>query len=252
MGTEPEIKLDIESVEPEAPDYSEVEIEAMEHGWNPEGVEGKRNLSAEEFMDRKPLYDEIHSTKKQIKRLQEGMDLLKAHHERVAELERAKALDYLKNQKKIALENEDFDAVLDIDDKIAEQKAAPNAAAPASNSAFEEWVEENTWYNQDSELKEYADMIGNGYAASHPKKPLTDIYEYVSKEVKSRFPEKFGNTARHAPSPVEGGSKRRTTSRKLSARDLPEDDYRIMKTIVRAGGITEEQYLKEYAELNSQ
>ena len=232
-------------------EYTEIEVEAMEHGWNPEGVEGKRNLSAEEFMDRKPLYDEIHSTKKQIKRLQEGMDALKAHHEKVAELERAKALDYLKNQKKIALENEDFDAVLDIDDKIAEQKAV-TAAAPASNSVFEAWVEDNGWYNQDSELKEYADMIGNGYAASHPKKPLTDIYEYVSKEVKSRFPEKFGNTARSAPSPVEGGSKRRTTSRKLSARDLPEDDYRIMKTIVRAGGITEEQYLKEYAELNSQ
>lgn len=254
MDKEPEIKLDLDNTSEEDSgsgevEFSETEQDAIEHGWNPEGVDGKRNLSAEEFMDRKPLYDKIHANEKKMKRLQESMDAFKVHHEKVAELERAKAVDELKNQKKIALENEDYDTVIDIDDKIAEHKAVP--PAPQANAVFDDWIEENVWYNQDSEMKEYADTIGNGYAAKNPNKPLIEVYEFVASETKKRFPDKFGNPRREAPSPVEASPRRRASSKKLSARDLPEEDYRMMKTIIRGGGISEEQYLKEYAELES-
>ena len=68
-----ELKAAMEETAPETSggeDYSDVELEAIEHGWNPDGVEGKRNLSAEEFMDRKPLYDKIHATEKKLRRLE--------------------------------------------------------------------------------------------------------------------------------------------------------------------------------------
>jgi len=59
------------------PELTEVEQEAMQHGWTPEGVEGKRNLSAEEFMDRQPLYDDIRSLKKQTRKQQEAIDAMR-------------------------------------------------------------------------------------------------------------------------------------------------------------------------------
>lgn len=245
---EQQLELDLEvdqEVQEETPDFSDVELEAMEQGWNPEGVEGKKNLTAEEFLDRKPLYDKIHATEKRMKQILEGMEALKQHNATIAERERAKVIAELKAAKKIALENENYDAVVEIDDKIAEETARKNE--PVSNDAFIEWVSENDWYNQDPEMKDYADMIGTGYAGKYPNKQATDVYQYVSQEVKKRFPEKFGNVNRTRPNPVEGAGKGRTgTSKKYSAKDLPETDRQIMRTIVRSGIMSEQDYLKQY------
>lgn len=227
-------------------EYNEIEQQAIEHGWNPDGVEGKRNLSAEEFMDRQPLYDDIRSLKKQYRKLQEGYEALTEHHKHVKEKERAKLIQQLKAAKKAALENDNYDAVVEIDDRIAEAKVAPEDNA--TNPTFEEWVDNNEWYHQDDEMRQYADMVGTGYYQQHPNKNVKEVYDYVAKEVKSRFPEKFGNQNRSKPTPVEGASKgsRSTPRSKYSAKDLPDDARQIMKTIVRTGAMTEEQYLKEY------
>lgn len=234
-----------ESESAEGSEYSEVEQEAMEHGWNPEGVEGKRNLSAEEFMDRQPLYDDIRSLKKQYRKLNEGYAALQEHHKHVRETERAKLLQQLKAAKKEALEQDNYDAVVELDDKIAEAKVVPEEA---TNIVFEQWVDKNDWYHQDSELKQYADMIGTGYAEQHPNKNPSEIYDYVGEEVRKRFPDKFGNQKRTRPTSVEGASKgsRSTPKSKYSVKDLPEEARSIMKNIVRTGAMTEEQYLKEY------
>ena len=52
MAEEAEFKLDLDVEEPieATPEYTEIEQEAMGFGWNPEGVEGKKNLTAEEFV----------------------------------------------------------------------------------------------------------------------------------------------------------------------------------------------------------
>ena len=137
------VKEEVVETEP-----TEIEKEAMEHGWTPDGVEGKRNLSAEEFMDRKPLYDDLKAQKRQIKRLQEGFEAMTQHSAGIAERERAKAIKELKEAKKAALENENYDAVVEIDEQIADTKAQDTA--PKTNNIFVGWVEENEWYNQDS------------------------------------------------------------------------------------------------------
>ena len=238
------IELDLNEPEQEAVEPTDIEKEAMEHGWTAEGVEGKRNLSAEEFMDRQPLYDDLKAQKKQIKRLQEGFEAMKQHTSGIAERERAKVIAELKEAKKSALENENYDAVVEIDEQIADTKAQD--PAPKVNETFNAWIDENEWYHQDSEMKNYADTIGAGYAQQNPNKPLTEVYNYVASETKKRFPDKFGNPNRGKPSPVEGASKgRQSTSKKYSAKDLPEDDRRIMRTLVRAG-MDEQEYLKQY------
>ena len=227
-------------------DYSDVEVQAMEHGWNPEGIDGKRNLTAEEFLDRQPLYDDIRSLKKQTRKLQDGIEAMKQMQEGIRTREREKTIRELQASKKLALENENYDAVIEIDDHIAQARVQENT--PKSNLAFEQWVDKNDWYHQDQDMKEYADMIGAGYFQQNPNRNVTDVYEYVSKEVKARYPEKFGNSNRERHSPVEGARKGRssTSSAKHSARDLPEEDRRIMETIVRSGAMTKEDYLKEY------
>lgn len=230
------------------PEYSEIEREAIEMGWNPEGVDGKKNLTAEEFIDRKPLYDEIRQLRKGYKEMKAGVEALADHNKRIEERTREQVIAELKMAKREALENEDYDAVLDIDDRIAETRAEPIDTTPKVNHAFENWVEKNPWYNQDPELREYADMLGDGYFRKNPNKDLEAVYAYVAAETKKRYPEKFGHGDRRSPS-VEGASKGRSTGkRRYSARDLPEQDRQIMKTIVRASGgkITEEEYLKQY------
>lgn len=226
-------------------EYSETEQQAIEHGWTPEGVEGKRNLTAEEFMDRQPLYDDIRALKKQYRKLNDGYEALQEHHKHVKESERAKLVQQLKAAKKVALEQDNYDAIVEIDDRIAEAKTTPEEA---SNVAFEDWIDKNDWYHQDSDMKQFADMLGTGYFQQNPNKNVSEVYDYVSKEVKKRFPDKFSNQNRIKPNPVEGASKgsRTAPKSKYTAKDLPDDARQMMKTIVRTGGITEEQYLKEY------
>lgn len=244
-----------EEMEPDIPDteevvedsdYTDIEIEAMEHGWNPNGVEGKKNLSAEEYMDRKPLYDDLKAQNKKMKRMQESIDALKQFNDTISMRERAKLINQLKAAKKAALEQENYDAVVHIDERLAEAKDVPMEVP--NPETFTEWVQDNQWYNQDSEMRQFADAIGTGFAENNPNLSLDDIYEHVTREVKARFPDKFGGNSRASnASAVEGASKgRRATSRRYSARDLPESDRQIMKTLVRDGVLTEQEYLKQY------
>lgn len=178
--------------------------------------------------------------------MQEGQEALKKHYEAQLERDRIKLINELKAAKKAALESENYDAVIDIDDQIAETQA--QAQKPATNEAFIDWVENNEWYNTDPEMREYADMMGSGYYSNHPNKSVSEVYKYVADEVKKRFPEKFGgNPARQRPSPVEGAAKgRQSTSKQYSEKDLPEQDRQIMNTIVRSGAMTKQEYLKQY------
>jgi len=234
----------------EVVEHTEAELEAIEHGWNPDGAEGKRNLSAEEFMDRQPLYDDIRSLKKQTRKLQDGIEAMKQMQDGIRHRERQQVIAELNIKKKEALQEEDYDEVIKIDDKILETRT--ETEEPKNNIAFETWVEDNQWYAESDDMRGYADMIGAGYYQQNPNKSKSDVYEYVTKEVKKRFPDNFntGNKNRRNASPVESAEKgragrERVTKYKVS--DLPEDDRRIMRTILRADPkMSEQDYLKSY------
>ena len=230
-------------------EYSEVELQAIEHGWNPEGVEGKRNLSAEEFMDRQPLYDEMRNLKKQARKLEEGMEAMKQMQKGIREREREKTIKELQQKKLEALEDGNYNAVIEIDDQIAEEKV--NKPEEVNNHQFEEWVDNNEWYNQDQELRTYADTLGSGYFATNPNAEPKEVFAYVENEVKARYPDKFGNPRRKAPTPVEGATRGRSKAQtkdgsKHKASELSEQDRQIMRTILRTGKMSEAEYLKEY------
>ena len=226
-------------------DYSEIEQEAMQHGWRPEGVEGKRNLSAEEFMDRKELYSDLSALKKRLRRQEEKYSALEKHYNHVSEIERQKVLAELKAKKAQALEDQDYDAVVEIDEAITEQKQKPAESKDTHNEIFDEWVKDNDWYNSDPDMRAYADMVGRGYY--QPGMNYEDVYSFVAKEVKSRFADKF-MSPKDKPTMVQGSSKGRSSPRstKHTVRDLPDEAKQVMRTLVRAGAMTEEKYLKDY------
>jgi hypothetical protein len=177
------------------------------------------------------------------------MEALKKHQGHIAAKAKEQAIAELKAEKKQALANEDFDAVLEIDDKIAEARNEPDEPdVPAGNPAFDAWVERNDWYTSSPEMRKYADKIGIGYTALNKDAAPEEVFQHVEEEVKIRFKEKFENKRRSAPSSVEGATRSgKSTSRsKYSEADLPDEARQIMKTLVRSGVVTKEQYLDEY------
>ena len=249
-----------QEVADEGVEYTEVELEAMEQGWTPEGVEGKRNLSAEEFLDRKPLYDKMHKLEKQLKQQAQAVEAIKQHEKMVRERMHEEHLKELKAAKKTAFEEMDYDRVEEIDEEIYKAKKdhdnAPAVQPVVDTQAeiqatLEEWVEKNNWYVEDKVMKRFAEGEGSDFRASNPDATFDEVLAHISKTVKKEFPEKFQNMNRTKPSSVEGSSAsaRRSpaTAKQKSVKDLPEEAIPVMKTLVRSGAFKSEQdYVNDY------
>lgn len=230
--------------------------QAIAMGYNPDGVEGKRNLSPEEFVDRQKLYDDIRNLKKQNKHLKGDIDNITKYQDRIKEKAREEALAEYRREKVQALRDEDYDKVADIDDKIADERARQakeQKEAPPTSPEFDVWVEDNKWYNDDIDLRVEADQLGEKFWKANPEKSLEDVFEYVGRTVRKLNPDKFDNGKRNSPPAVEGAGTTpkvvKKTSSKYKASDLSQEEQSIMRTIVRTTkGMTEEKYLKEYFE----
>lgn len=234
------------------------ESKALEMGWRPqEEWEGSPEdfVDAKEFVRRQPLFDKIAHQHKELKQLQQAFEAFKVHHSRVKENEYQRALDSLKKARKDALASGETDHALAIEDKMDEieaQKAEfensikrqPTTQAPEVNPAFTDWLRVNTWYQKDTAMTAYADKIG---VELHRKGHTNDeVLKMVSQEVKKEFKHKFTNPNRERSSSVEGGSRQPNKNASDDFSGMSEDDIKMMKKIVRAGGITEQEYLKEY------
>lgn len=247
------------------PEYSDVEREAIAQGWNPEGVEGKKSLSAEEFLDRKPLYDRLHKQEKKIKDLDKAIQAIQTHENMVRENMHKKHLEELKAAKKDAFERMDYDSLQQIDDKIelakeefkTSQQAPQVAPAEVVQQVIENWVSKNKWYENDPAMKRYADLEGASYRAENPTASFDDILNHIESSTKSNFPEKFKNMNRERPAAVEGSvaGARRTpaASKQHTVRDLPEEAVSVMKVLVRSGAFKNEQaYIDDYFKFNKE
>lgn len=248
--------------EPET-EYTEAEQEAIRRGWDPEfeGDENKRAISAEEFLDRQKLYDDLKRRGRENKQLRKAVDELKESHRVVAEQAYKRAKRELEKEKRAAYEEGDTSRALEIDREMSEldedQKKAVTASGGEENTAaaeaFETFREDNPWYDKDPELRGYADMIGSGIINMNPQQAQNDpdaLFAQVAAEVRRRYPEKFeghGGGKRRKESGVEGdrgdGGRR---GKKRSIRDLPEEHRQVAKRIVETGVMTEAEYVADY------
>lgn len=235
---------------------TEEALEAESMGWiSPEKSEnlpnGKKYLGPVEFMERNPLY-------KRVKQLESSFGELNTHYHNVAANEKQKAekeyhdkIEKLKSEKVKALNDDDNQRVVDIDEEIRTSEKPVNKEF---DQEFNKWKGQNSWFESDSELKEYADYIGPKYADEHPRMPYSQILEHVTKVVKKTFPGKFTNSNRSRPPSVEGDTPpARTAGKTMTEKDLTSDERQVFKNFVAMGIFPDEKdkntYLKEVIEL---
>lgn len=248
-------------VEQEAVELTPTEQAAKEQGWVPkeEWVEAGNSpddwRSAKEFQDRGELYKSLHGTKRELKQTQATLTALQKHHKYVFEKAHKAAVADLKREKRVAMQNEQFDRVEQIDEELEQaneafqtQKVELDQAHQAANVQtpnpdFQNWVNVNPWYERDSDLREEADATGLVYFNKNPGTPPAQVLKYVAEAMKKRHPEKFG-VKRAAPNPTVGVDRTNTKSR-VAEIQLDAMETEIMNTLVKDGVMTAAEYKAE-------
>jgi hypothetical protein len=235
-----------------------VEKRALEMGWRPkEDFDGEEEdfIDATEFVRRKPLFEKIDSVGKELRETRKALKALQEHHSKVKEAEFKHALEQLRSEKKQALEDGDADKLIEIDERIADAKVrqvqeerqqAQAASAPHPN--FVQWVQRNTWYKDDAELRSISDQIGAAYAVANPDVEPEQVLKYVEGRVKKLYPDKFRNPNKDRPSAVEGRASSTTSKPKgdsTSDYQLTDEERKVMMSFVRQGVMTKEQYITD-------
>lgn len=248
----PENEVQNEETPPPPPEADPVELQARELGWKPkeefeadEKNQGKKWRSAEDFMDRKSLFDKIDSQSHELKTLKKGLQAFAQHYTNVEKAAFQRAYDALKIQRKEALQEQDLVKAEEIRDDMDDLKkkiesAAPPVEIPEEPVEFVQWKDRNNWYQKDTAMTRFADDLGRrlhleGYSPA-------EVLKEVETRIKSVYPEKFQNPNRSAaPQMVNPG-------RKADTREtfrMSDDERRIMKNMVRTGIMTEEQYIAD-------
>lgn len=231
-----------------------VELRAMEEGWVPqEQWEGEPDQwrPAKEFLDRGELFKKIEEQNRTIKDFKRALQDLQSHHTRVREVEYNRALAELKQQKKLALQDNDAEAVVQIDDQIdlvkAEQsKLKQEASLPKQeeiNPEFKAWTDKNRWYETDKAMKAYADALGRDLAMAGNSP--SDVLKKVEQQVRQEFKHKFVNPNREKPGSVEGSTNKGGKSGGESYQ-LSDEERRVMQRFTRTiPGFSEKDYIEE-------
>ena len=235
---------------PETPEYSEIELQALDHGWKPKDQfdesSGKKWRTAEDFMDRKSLFDKIDDQHRQIRDLRRGMDSFAEHNRKIEVLAYEKALKDLKAQRKEAIAEGDMLRAEEINDKMDEIRstavqAIQSTPPPQPPAEFNAWLAANPWYQNDPDLRAYADGVGNQLVASGVKGQ--ELLAEVARKAREFAPHKFRNPNKNNAVPAETGGRKST---KEVSNTLSADEERIMNNMIRAGApITREEYIKQ-------
>jgi len=259
MTEEVKKEVEVEAVEP-----TPIEAEAALQGWVPEeewvenGRDPKDWRPAKEFLDRGELFKTIHSTKRDLKQTQAALTALQRHQQFMFEKGYQRALTDLKKEKRVAIKNEDFERLEEIEEQIEEvteqhqeakqelAQAAQAAQVTGPHPEFVEWQGRNPWYSTDSDLREFADASGLIYYNKNPGISPQDVLRYVETSVRKKFPEKFG-VKKAAPNAVAGVDRSGVNGKKAPkvAFELDEMEREIMNTLVKSGVMTEEQYITD-------
>lgn len=257
----------------EEPEFTEKELEAKDHGWNPEGQDRDGNtLTAEEYLARKPLFNKIHNLQDKLdayderyKNVESKVGKLVEQNQQIAAAkiaERETLLEQLKTAKENALTNLDVEQVRAIDDKmesVREDLAKTSQITetvtdqPAETEAYKAFVAENEWAKDTtSPLHKIAIDIGEGFVERNIKAGIkiteADVYKYAAEQVKDLYPHKFGEAV--VKQPRVGNNNQRQPIKpvvtKKTLNDIPEDQRAIAKEVMESTGMKEDEYVAMY------
>ena len=230
---------------------------ARKKGWRPKEEHDPNTeevwVDATEFVTRTPLFEKNSKLNKQVKELQRTVEALSKHYNLTIEQAKTRAVDELKLQRKEAIEIGDAVQVDAIDQQIQQvgELPPPVVERPVLASEIEDFVEEQKeWFNKDKEMTSFAVAYNEAYLKEHPGDLEKSLAETL-KKVKLAFPDKFTNTRRSDPPPVDTGSSTPgggTGSKYTMNRLNHEQKLVYEQLVVRHKQITHEQYFKDLDE----
>lgn len=243
-----------EGTQEEVVETNPVEEKARSTGWvnQEEWTEQGKNpddwVSAEVFVARAPMIERIEKQGKLIKRMGQTLEQFKQHYTRVEQASYEKALATLKQQRREALEAGELAVAEDIRDRMDEMKQTqPRNNEPPQE--FLEWMAENPWYEDEPELKDYADFKAAQFAAKGVKQ--ADLLPKVEEAVKKRFKEHFSNPMRQTASAVETGGRASKPSATSEYKLTPEQRS-MMNKLIADKVLTKEEYIRDIKLLNGE
>lgn len=250
-----EVQQEQVAEQPQERTYTPIEQRAIEQGWRPrEEFSGDESefIDAPEFVRRGELFEKIEHQSKELKQVRQALDALKSHHSKVKETEYNRALKTLEAARKQALVDGEHDQFFALEEKIEEvkqEKREFDAEVSAVDTRtvddttvrqFNAWEKANSWYNQNKAMRAFADTLAvdlKNQGVSFEK-----ALNIISTEVKKEFQHKFQNEKATRPSAVEAPARSGKTVDKFQ---LSEDERSIMRKFVRAGVMTEQEYISE-------
>lgn len=248
-----ETQVDITQTQQTEAPVDSYESQAREQGWVPKEEytgDPEKWRGPKEFVERGELFGKIDSMGKELKETRKALKMLQEHHSKVRENEYNNALRELKALQKKHLEDGNSDGYLETTELLTDLKAEQKARevvvqnTPAQpDPRFISWVNDNRWYANDGEMREFADSVGMGYSQKHPGVDPEDVLKYVSSQVKIRFKDKFVNPNR-TKSTVDGGTTTSTSTNKNSF-ELTAEERKVMHTFVRTGVMSQDEFIAE-------
>jgi len=202
---------------------------------------------------------ELNATKEQIKEKDRVMKKVLDLHESVSEREYQRALKTIQDQQKDAINNADGDTWQKLEEeknslqkpeKIETKKEEPQT--PQEAPEFTEWKQENSWFNLESDDPNDESIYASVLEQKLIKKGYSGraLLDEITKNVKTRFPERFENPNRqNADLDSASTSGVDTTPKRKSYNDLPADAKSACDRFVKQGLYKDRnEYVKEYFE----
>lgn len=252
-----------------------IEDRASEKGWVPkEEWEGDPDQwrPAKEFIDRGELMDRISSQSRQLDKynskiedLEKSLTILAEHNKKIAKQEYEKAIKDLKTKKAEALQYGDHDTVVEIDEQMDELKESkkeidkaeetqPKSKNEGPHPDVVQWMESNSWYNNNLVLQGAADAIAKQYLSSNPSSADNpkEVLDYVSREIRKEFPDKFSTKRRPSGTadPASTGTAEKGKGKtKYTVKHLSPEQRNVAKKFASTGVMTEQDYVDQLVEL---
>ena len=245
----------------------QVEEEASKRGWTAEGTDKfGYKLSAQEFLDRKPMFDTIGNLKKKTDTLEDKLNKLTEQNQKIAakSIEKQQKLMTELEQAKKELLNQDYlddegvKNLKDIDEKITSVREDVTEAS-VSNGNEDEWddallefTSNNAWYGTNAGLTQAAEVFAKRYTKENKNSTPKDYYGSISQSMMEKFGEQmmFPDKEAKVRKPNIGSNNNRQPLREVKKSktldDIPEDQRAIAREVMESTGINEEEYLKTY------
>ena len=251
------------------------EVEARKDGWRPEDEwEGDPDqwVDAKEFVYRGSLMRRIQQESKSAKTLRKELDQLRGtvkqlaeHNRKLASTEKEEMIDDLNDMRKEALQEQNFDKLIEIEGKIKEVEnledeipEVPESDQTQEHPAVAAWREQNDWYDSDPVLAGAADALATQLRQKNPDWEPEKLLEELTIQVAERFfdeePESEETEAKpksKAPRTTETGRQgRKTGTRSNLVSKLNTMQKQMGQTFVEEGAIESiEEYAKQLREI---